>query len=216
MGTECRAKVWQGKNNRIRSEFFGSVEILDFDSIINPQPQPEECFQMAPNIEKLYRDVCFHYFPRWNPWELVFNPNPKLKNHGILGYCNVSERKIGLVRPSKAALIHEICHAITTKKHGTSWSYRMQKAIETARVKDPALVTELEGWVALCMSRRDVPFSACEHTVLNIIRDDAEFYRRDNEALDDLLLGKGFFPEFNPREYRRIRDNALRVIERAF
>jgi len=91
---------------------------------------------MDPNIKKLYRDVCFRYFPRWNPWELVFNPHPKLINRGILGYCNVSERKIGLVRPSKAALIHEICHAITTKKHGTAWSYRMQKAIETVRVKN--------------------------------------------------------------------------------
>jgi len=169
---------------------------------------------MTPNIEKLYCDVCSRYFPRWNPWELVFNPNPKFKNHGILGYCNVSERKIGLVRPSKATLIHEICHAITTKKHGTSWSHRMQKAIEKARVKDPALVTELEGWVELCTSRQDVPLSVCRHNVLNIIRDDAELYYRDNEALDDLLLDYGFFPEYNPREYRRIRDSALRVIER--
>jgi hypothetical protein len=168
---------------------------------------------MAPNIEKLYRDICFHYFPRWNPWELVFNPDPKLINRGILGYCNVSERKIGLVQPSKAALIHEICHAITTKGHGTSWSYRMQKAIETARVIDPALITELEFWIAWCTSQRDVPISRREHDILNIIRDDAELYYRNNETLDDLLLGNGFFPEFNPREYRRIRDKALRIIE---
>jgi len=189
---------------------------IDFDSIINSQPQPEGCSHMAPNIEKLYRDVCFRYFPRWNPWELIFNPHQKLINRGILGYCNVSERKIGLVRPSKTALIHEICHAITTKRHGTSWSYRMQKAIETARVKDPALVTELEFWVALCTSQRDVPSSEREHDILNIISDNAELYRHNNEELEDLLLANGFFPEFNSREYRRIRDKALRVIERTF
>jgi hypothetical protein len=170
---------------------------------------------MAPNIEKLYRDVCSRYFPRWNPWELVFNPNPKLKNHGILGYCNVSERKIGLVQSSRATLIHEICHAITTKKHGASWSHRMQKAIETAQVRDPALAEELEGWVAFYMSRRDVPLSVHEQNVLNIIQGDAELYYRDINALDDFLLDKGFFPEYNPREYWRIRNNALRVIERA-
>jgi|SRR5208337_4288645 len=171
---------------------------------------------MAPNIKKLYRDVCFRYFPRWNPWELIFNPHQKLITRGILGYCNVSERKIGLVRPSKAALIHEICHAITTKRHGTSWSHRMQKAIETARVKDPALVTELEFWIAWCTSQRDVPLSEREHDILNTIRDDAKLYQRNNEKLDELLLDNGFFLEFNPWEYRRIRDKALRIIERTF
>ena len=139
---------------------------------------------------------------------------PRYFIHGTMGFCNVWDKKIGLTVPSKIILIHEICHAITTQKHGTGWETRMRKAIEIAQEREPEMVPDLENEVSRCMRQIDVPNRERECSIINEVKSDAIHYHDCPEALDGLLADYGIFPEYNRRIYDKIHDKAVRAIER--
>jgi hypothetical protein len=166
---------------------------------------------MSPSQKRLYREVCSVYFPRWRPWKLVYIP--RLLHHGKMGWCNVRERKIGISSLSKAVLIHEISHAITTKKHGIAWQTRMQRAIEIARVKEPELVLKLKYEVARCMSENDTHIRDLESQIMIEVQRDAASYHRHPNSLVGLLYDCNIFPEFDRRLYQRIHRKAVKIIK---
>jgi hypothetical protein len=138
--------------------------------------------------------------------------NPELQYGAINGYCDKKSKKIGLIRPTKATIIHEICHAVTTKKHGEAWQNRMRKAIETARVLNPEIVRDLEDQLNQCISNNDISPRELERQILEDIQLDAEDYSNPEE-LNRFLLDCGIFPQYNEKIYRRVHDKAIKIIE---
>jgi hypothetical protein len=162
---------------------------------------------------QLYDEVCRVYFPGWIPWEMVYNPG--LLIHGHMGYCNVKDRKIGLCIPLKFVLVHEICHAITTKKHGEAWQRRMLKVIEKARAIEPELARALETDLNERLSNIDTPICEIVPQILDAVKSEANYYYDNPEELDLFLIECGIFRELNELQYQRIHRKALKEIELA-
>lgn len=165
---------------------------------------------MPTGAELLYNDICSRFFPRWRRWELLYLP--KYQNYNTMGFCNVREKKIGLINLSKTTLIHEICHAITTQKHGAAWEARMRKAIGIAQEFNPEMVPNLENEIARCVRETDISNREREHSIIDEVKGDADYYNHPG-ALEGLLFDCGIIPEYNRRLFEKIREKAMKTIE---
>ena len=95
-----------------------------------------------------FRQICQTYFPRWRAateWCLEESPRASWspaqgERQATLaqGYCDPTTRRITIhVAPAnvlqrQAAIMHEICHAITTVGHGARFRAQMDQAVTRA------------------------------------------------------------------------------------
>lgn len=95
-----------------------------------------------------FRQICQTYFPRWRAateWCLEESPRASWsatqgERQATLaqGYCDPTTRRITIhtapenVLQRQAAIMHEICHAITTVGHGARFRAQMDQAVTRA------------------------------------------------------------------------------------
>ena len=97
-------------------------------------------------VQREFEYVRKTFFPRWDrkgEWKIEFSEGPS-DDHDFIAWSNLSTKTIIIFRSKcpvgdhlRAVLIHEICHAITSRAsqplgHGEHWCNRMQDAAEIA------------------------------------------------------------------------------------
>ena len=111
----------------------------------------------------MFDEVCRDYFPRWRGsihWQVRVesrgqwvDAQGKMQYTTEAGYCDKDNRTILLKCPSKANLIHEICHAVAGLGHGKRFWTRMRKAVQRAEeLGEAELAGELRQQADACES----------------------------------------------------------------
>ncbi len=112
-------------------------------------------------LAQMFAEICRDYFPRWRNavhWQVRAGSRAQwveaqgdTRDTTEQGYCDSEKRTIWLSDPSKATLIHQICHAITGSGHDTRFWARMRQATQRAEaLGETDLAAQLRREVETC------------------------------------------------------------------
>jgi hypothetical protein len=88
-----------------------------------------------------FNQIKREFFQKWdlkNQWKIRKGSHGRWKSEGKQfstsesGYCDPEKKTIWLNDSSELVIIHEICHAVTTGRHGKKWQQRFKKASDRA------------------------------------------------------------------------------------
>lgn len=145
-------------------------------------------------IKKLEEFVRKNFYPRWDrarQWRFSFVGRQRLR--GARGLCDDKTKSIFLLTKYKntdqllALAIHEVCHAVTDKRHGKKFLNRLEKArTHAALIDQKEVANQLSFEINSYKEGKKITARDMYTKIEDVVRDTADINLKFTEIVDFL------------------------------